>query len=209
MTVTYRKYDKRELVSDWESLLQLPREEVALLSVSWQQTEVFNADLKSQFLAEKESQLNTIKASLTAAGVPFVKKNGGGHLAWFKVNVISVLYQGLENVPSRPLGYVGGKKVNGLLLYNGVSPISLIDLYDSLHCQYRTKASEKEEFNKLLIKSVSYAERKGIDITNMDQEAIIKKVDYEGKLEFLAENPRENKTIFGVSGDVVNGYYYE
>lgn len=117
----------------------------------------------------------------------FSEKNG--YQTWFKKNIEDVIHQ--KYLPYNrgiPTVHYGEFVVNGIKLTNNQSPTYLVELYDRLTYQYQSKMKEKRKTDKLLIKSIEYANEHHIDIEDLPPEYIISVVSDEAKEQYREEH---------------------
>lgn len=206
----YKKYPRSELIRNWDELIKLPREEVVKIHKQWKEIKEQNNNIHSRNIKEKQSKWEEAVIHMKSLGIDVFKyKNSGflkkknGYQAWFKKNVIDVIdkkYPYFNH--SIPTAHMETKEVDGITLQNNQSPTNLVELYDKIVPQYRRKIKEVKKADKLLVKSIEYAVKHGIEIEDLNEKAIINLVDERAKDEY-----RENKIPDGTPIDLKHECY--
>jgi len=204
MSNIYKSFPKRELINEWDKLLQMNREEVCSLFEEWKVIDQENKITAKKLYEEKETKLKEISDYMKSIGIDVFKykKKGfftekSGYQSWYKNYVVDVISKKYPYYNSGyPVAHSGTKKVNEIELFCNQSPTTIIELYDKISRQYNTKLNEKNKNNKLLIKSIEYAAQNNIDIEELETDQIIRVVNEYAKNQYLKENVPDGTEIY-------------
>lgn len=188
------EYPNRDLLSNWEKLSSLPREEVVKLSKEWSEIHEKNIEIHNGNMKEKTKNLEQIINNMKNAGIDIYKwkttkgkleKNG--YKGWFNTNVIKELDRIYGYfTPSIPKYVNVGKVVNGIKVNLSVRAIYLLEGYDEIVAQIKNAEPVKKE-NKLLEASINYANKNNIDISGLSDNKTVNKVNEIARENFLKE----------------------
>ena len=120
-----------------------------------------------------------------------------GYQTWFKNNVVDVISKKYPYYsPCIPSAHTSEKIVDGIRLYNNQSPTNIVELYDKITNQYKQGKATVNKNNKLLIKSIEYANEHNIEIDDLPTDYIIKRVEEYAKEKWLNENVPNGTEIY-------------
>ncbi|PER55815.1 hypothetical protein CN495_08675 [Bacillus thuringiensis] len=203
MTTGYKLYPRADLISDWATLVTLPKEEVVRVYEGWLEIEQYNEELEKELMAKRTSAKEKAVNDILALGIEVRKFDKRkifptvtGYVAWFKKNVLDEIDK--KYPPCRremPRAFMGGKEVNGIALYNNVSPASLVDLYYRITADYNRKKEKVGKTDKLLVKSIQYASENGINIDELLPKEIIQVVGEIAKQNY-ADGLRNGESVW-------------
>lgn len=202
MSQKYKAFTQSTLLTDWNTLLKMSREEVVKIQESWEEIHRENKELS---LEQKISNSKKVKAvvdileSLELDVHKYKTQRGirvkNGYQAWFQNNVVKDIEKSSpEYTRSIPSVHRHEEVVNGIPLKVDKS-LNLIQLYDYLATTYKKEKERADKSNKLLIKSVEYAKEHGINIDNLSTEAIIHVVQDAAVDHYLEENVPDGSEI--------------
>lgn len=199
---TYKRYEQRGLLKDWEELVQMNREEVVRLEEEWEKVEKHNEEVYRNNIDLREQKTEEIAQNLKSAGVEvyrYSKRDPNkvlGYLAWFKNNVAeAVNNQYSLRKLELPRAYHETREVFGVKVLNSVSPIGIVRLYDIVTQRFEQGKKEIEEGSKLLQASIEYAKTNNIDIEDLTTKQINREVDEYAKKRYLDENVPEGTQV--------------
>jgi hypothetical protein len=240
---TYKPFPQANLIRDWDQLLKLSREDVEKLFEEWKVIEKENKEISSRLFEEKNNKITEIVNYLKSVGIDVYKyktkgffKEKSGFQSWFQKNIADEIYKKYPYYHnSIPYAHMGEKEVNGVKLYNNQSPTTIVELYDKISWQYKSKIREVSKADKLLIKSIEYAAKHNIDIEDLPPKEIIKYIDEVAKDNYLKEELPDGTEVYlkhacdecstyimgerrcscgnrrisiTVEGDLIEGFYY-
>lgn len=200
----YKRFPNSELIKDWGKLLTLRREEVIALQEEWDTIHEENTVLNEKYYNEREEKIEEVAKLLKSQGIEVHKykkkgafKERNGYLAWFENKVVEPI---TKNYPyynfSIPVVFHEEQVVNGVTLYNSVSPSNIIDLYDRIKWQYDKEIEKRDNEDKLLKKSIEYASKYGINIDNLSSKEIKEKVGKLAKVKYAEDNIPDGTEIY-------------
>jgi len=200
----YKPYPQANLIREWDKLIKLKKEEVIELYEQWKVIKVENDEIHRKQSEEKYQNLNEIVDFLKTKGIDVHKyktkgffKDKNGYQAWFKKNVYDVISNKYPYFStSIPTAHMTKVTVDGIELYNNQSPTNIVELYDRIVWQYKSKKREIEKVDKLLIASIKYAAEHEIEIEDLSHKDIIAMVDEFAKNKYLEENVPEGTEIY-------------
>ena len=200
----YKSFPQANLIREWDKLIKLSKEEVAEIYEEWKVIHEENEETNKRMYEEKNQKINEAAEYFKGLGIDVYKyKKSGffpikiGFQAWFKNNVSEVIskkYPYYRN--GIPTAHMEEKEVNGVKLYNNQSPTNLLELYDKISWQYRSKINEVRKVDKLLIKSIEYATKHNIDLDDLNTDEIIRTVDEYAKEKYLEENLPNGSDVY-------------
>ena len=117
--VKLKKFEKAELIRDWESLLKLKREDVENIEASWEEIILFNKEAFKTLTEERDTKIKEICKHFEELGIEIYKykKKGfftekNGYLKWFETNVIKEIRNKYPHfVPEKPRVDTGVKEL--------------------------------------------------------------------------------------------------
>jgi hypothetical protein len=200
----YKPFPNANLIREWDKLLKLSREEVVELYDQWKEIHKQNEEKSKQVYEERTTKLKEVSDFLKSVGIDVYKyKRSGfipqksGYQAWYKKNVVDVIsdkYPSYRN--SIPTAHIATVEVNGVTLSNNQSPTNIVELYDEISRQYKSKIKEMQKVDKLLIESIEYAIKHEIDIEDLSPKEIISIVDEHAKNKYLEENVPDGTEVY-------------
>jgi hypothetical protein len=239
----YKLFPQANLIKEWDKLLKLSREEVVALYEEWKVIEKENKEKNTQVLNEKSDKLTEVTSYLKSVGIDVYKyrtkgffKEKSGYQSWFQKNIadeISKKYPYYRN--SLPYAHMSEVIVDGVRLWNNQSPTTIVELYDRITQQYKSKIREVNKNDKLLVKSIEYAAKHEIDIEDLNPKQIIDYVADIAKDNYLKEELPDGTEVYlkhacdecstyimgerrcscgnrrisiEVEGDIIEGFYY-
>lgn len=193
---TYKSFPQANLIREWDKLIKLSKEEVVILFEEWKLIHKENEEINKKLYEEKTSKVKEVSDYLKSVGIDAFKyKKSGfipqktGYQAWYQKNIVEKIYEKYPYYRSGiPTAHMEEKEVNGVKLYNNQSPTNLVELYDKISWQYRSKVNEVKKVDKLLIKSIEYATKHNIEIDNLNTDGIIKTAAEHAKDKYIEEN---------------------
>lgn len=238
--MVYKSFPKRELINEWDKLLKMSREEVCILLDEWKLIDQENKEVSKKSYEEKNNKIEEISKFLISKGIDPYKYKGiltkNGYQSWFHKNIVDVISKKYPYYSSGvPVAHSNRKEVNGIELYCNQSPTTIVELYDMISRQYNSKIQEKNKSNKLLIKSIEYANLHNINIEDLNTDQIIYTVNEHAKEKYVEENLPDGTEIYLkhgcdecstyimgerrcscgnrridviVEGDIIEGFYY-
>lgn len=197
----YKKFPKRELISEWDKLLKMNREEVVSLYEEWKLIEKENGEISKKIYEEKSNKLEEISKFLISNGIdPYKYKNilkRNGYQSWYQKNIVDVISKKYPYYSyGMPVAHSGSKEIDGVKLFCNQSPTNIVELYDKIIGQYNSKIKEKDKNNKLLIKSIEYATLHNINIEDLTSDQIIYTVSEYTKEKYLEENLPDGTEVY-------------
>lgn len=200
----FKEYENARLINNWEELLKKNKEYIVSLEEEWERIYEENKELARENREKVQEEIEKIVKTLNESGVDVHKykrvgfiKEVSGFKAWFKNNVVHELEKKYPtDYPSIPRAFMDEKEVNGVLLYNNVSPVSLVELYDRISRQYKEELRKQKKNSELFIKSMEYAIKNKMDIEGMDEEDIVKTVHERAKEDFISNELSEGTEIY-------------
>lgn len=192
----YKPFPQSHLIREWDKLIKLSKEEVADIYEEWKLIHKENEETNRRMYEEKNQKINEVADYLKGIGIDVYKYKKSGFIpqktgfqAWFKNNVSEVISKKYPYYRSGiPTAHMENKEVDGVKLYNNQSPTNLVELYDKIIWQYKSKIREVNKVDKLLIKSIEYATEQNINIEDLNQKEIISTVSEHAKEKYLKEN---------------------
>lgn len=171
----YLPFRNEHIVRDFDALLQLSREEVVALAEEWQQTFEQNMILTEKINHEIDRELRQVIDVLEQSGVT-VYKNAAktDTYAWFDQNVYNAITSKYPRYfrNSIPVAHVLTQQVNGIELVNRKSPTHVVELYDTIKAQYEQGRARQLRNDKLVQRSLQYAQQHNLDTTKKSIEEI-------------------------------------
>lgn len=199
----YKQFPQSNLIREWDLLLKMDRKDVETLYEEWKLIHKENNEKNTQMYNEKNDKINEVAKQLKDAGIDVYKYTKGifpkrnGYQAWFKNNIvepISKKYPYYSN--GIPTAHCETKEVNGIKLYNNQSPTNILELFDRITWQYNSKIKEVQKVDKLLIKSIEYANKHNIEIEEYSSDAIIYVIEEYAKKQYLKENVPDGTEVY-------------
>lgn len=155
----YKLYQDKELLNDWSKLINLSEEKVVKIQEEWDNILKENNEIYRQNLEEYKNKLNKINTFLKSEGLA---TSGKYYKKYIEEQIKS------PNSPSYyPYAHSGEKIVNGIKLYNGTSPIKLVDLYKKIKYDYEQQIKRNELSDKINRALVAEAIKGKIDISQI------------------------------------------
>lgn len=200
--MSYKKFPNQELVREWDKLLKMSREEICAIYEEWKSIEKENEAVRKNLTEERNNKLKEIADYMKSVGIEIYKykrdrytKNG--YQPWYAKNIVEVISKKYPYYSiSFPTAHMAEKVVNGINLHCNKSPTNIVELYDTITNQYNRKIKEKENNNKLLIKSIEYATLNNINIENRSTDQIINIVNEHAKEKYLKENLPDGTEVY-------------
>jgi hypothetical protein len=243
MNSVYKAFPQANLIREWDKLLKLSKEEVVALYEQWKDIEKENRETNTKMYNEKNEKINEVAKYLKSTGIDPYKykvkgffKETSGFQAWFKKNIadeISKKYPYYHN--TMPYGHPTKVTVNGVELWNNQSPTTIVELHEKITWQYNSKIREVQKVDKLLVKSIEYATKNGINIEDFEPKDVISIVSEHAKDQYLKEECPDGTEVYlkhacyecstytmgerrcscgnrrisiSVEGDLIDGFYH-
>lgn len=188
------EYPNKDLLSNWDKLSSLPREEVVEISKEWSEIHAKNIEIHNKNMETKADELEKIESNMKSAGIDIykwktikLKREKNGFKGWFNTNVVKELDRIYGHLtPSIPKYVNVSKDVNGVKVSLSIRAIYLLEGYDEIIAQIESAKPAKKE-NIVLDASVDYANKNNIDILGLSDNEIINKVDEIARENFRKE----------------------
>ena len=191
------EYKNQNLLSDWEKLSKMSREEVVSIQKEWNEIYKQNKELASDNLQIKEEIIAGIVEKMKESGIEVYKykktkykleKNG--YVAWFNKNVIDALDHKYKTfVPSVPKFNFVKKPVFGISVTLPSNILYLLEGYDEIIKQL-SSVKKNEEKSPTLLAALIYAKENGVNIEGLSDAKTIETVnEFAGKKYLETECP--------------------
>lgn len=200
-----KRYNKSELTrkSNWIKLAKMSEEEVLELYTHWKEVEDENKTTRTKNIDMKNEIIKEIKEVLTKHNIKiekFSKSNifkSLGYVSWFNKNINEVVSNRYPTyTQSLPSMDVGSIEVDDFRLSINSSPMNIVEGHKKLQQQYKRYQSDKIKKTTLFTESVKYAIENDIDISNMEEKAIINSINEHAENKWVEENYPEGTEVY-------------
>jgi hypothetical protein len=200
----YKAFPQANLIKEWDKLIKLKREDVEQLYEEWKVIHKENEELKNKKIAEKFEKINEVSTYLKSVGIDVYKyktkgffKEKNGYQSWFKKNIADEISKKYPYYHSGiPTAHMTEVIVDGVKLYNNQSPTNIVELYDRVTHQYKSKIREVNKNDKLLVKSIEFAAKHEIAIEDLTPKQIIDYVSEIAKDNYLKEELPDGTEVY-------------
>lgn len=178
------EYKNKDLLSDWDRLSKLSRDEVVAIEKEWNEVYKQNQKLAAENLKMKEKIIAEIVDKMKESGIEVYKykktkhkieKNG--YVAWFNTNVVKSIENTYKTfVPSIPKFTYVKKPVNGTSVTLPSNILYLLEGYDEIVKQLSAVNGSKN-INPILLAALDYAKENEVDIEGLSDIKIIDKIN--------------------------------
>lgn len=202
--VRYKVFPKSNLIREWDELIKLNRDEVVKLYEEWKDIHEENEKKHKEMIEKRKGEIEEIATFLKSKGIDVYKykrkgffREKNGYMAWFRNNITKEIEKKYPSYRgSIPTAHFGEYEIDGIRVTNNQSPTNIVELYDRIKRQYHNKKEEELKNNKLLVKSIKYAEKHDIDIEYLNSKEIISVVADYAKDKYLEEHVPDGSKIY-------------
>lgn len=177
------EYKNKNLLSDWDKLSKMSRDEVVAIQNEWNEVYKQNKKLASENSKMKEEIIAGIVDKMKESGIEVYKykktkykTEKNGYVAWFNTNVVKSIENKYKTLaPSIPKFTFVKKTVDGISISFPFNVLYLLEGYDEIIKQL--SASKEKKMSPTLLAALDYAKENEVDIEGLSDVAIINKIN--------------------------------